>query len=165
MEQITLIVPFKFLKVGISDFAVKTLSLYGVSMTMIATVCTDFITEFSYTNAEGLVLPEPLVLSRFIQSEFHSALSHYVLERYLFVPLEQRVPNKMVFQIIADVAFVMAEELMPVIRQYITSSRYPIDKVHIGVSAADLTAVQLEFKYDPLRRPTYKFCHYDPAPI
>lgn len=165
MEQLNLVIPFKFLKVGISDFAIETLSMYRLSVSRIVSVCTDFISEFSYTSPEGLVMPDPLVLSAFIQSEFHISFAEYVLEQSLNIPFNRRVPKKMIYQMVADIAYVITVELLPPLQQYVSHSNYPIEKITIGVIGADLTAVQLELKYEPYRQPTYKFCHYEPTDV
>lgn len=165
MDHINLVIPFKFLKLGINEFVIETLAHYQVSVSLIASVCTDFIVEFACTTSKGLVMPEPLVLSRFIQNEFHIAFADYIRIKELLLSPPQRLTVKMVNQMVADIAYVILAEIMPPIQQYVTHSNYPIEKISISVIGADLTAVQLELRYEPLRRPTYKFCHYEPTAV
>lgn len=164
MDRINIVIPFRYIEVGMSDFAKHTLSQYRLTATFLATICTDFIGEFAYTSTEGLVMPEPLVLANFVRNEFHQSTVDYVKEVSLYVPLENKVSNQMVLQIVADVVYVMCYEMIQVLTNHIQHSRYPVEQISFHVLGATYENVQVELRHEPcILRRGYKFCHYTPT--
>ena len=157
-----LVIPFRFLDV--TDQTAQwtdTLIQAGFSPTDVLEACLDFYLDFALETGTGIITEDPILYRHLVTQKNNFDLEDKITSRLM--ERGQSQLKQCIRQTIADMGYVMLNDLEQKLNHFITASRYPIFGLDMIVAECTLTYVTIGVRYDATRVRPRKFFLNDPT--
>lgn len=157
-----LVIPFRFLDATEqTTHWLNTLTQAGFSPSDVLETCLDFYLDFALETGAGVISEDPILYRHLVTQKQNFDLEDKITSRLLDRGQSHFKQN--IRQTIADMGYVMLNDLEQKLNHFLTASRYPIFGLDTVVTECTRTYVTIGVRYDATRVRPRKFFLNDPT--
>ncbi len=157
-----LVIPFRFLDTtDQTSHWIDTLSQVGLKPSDVLEACLDFYLDFAIESGVGVISEDPILYRYLVNQKANFDLEDKLTSRLMDRGLSQY--KQTVRQTIADMGYVMLNDLEQKLNHHLTASRYPVFGLETVVIDCTRTHVTIGFRYDATRVRPRKYFVNDPT--